>query len=112
MKYNRLNPIHWVLSFFSNSRKTDYLNQVPTYRVDDYDATRRIFYWFRNPAHDFCSHIIGFRGDDRYGRVRVELDNIRGADSMSKIDCRGNPQALDQLGCFAVALPCPEGQGR
>lgn len=69
MKYNRLNPIHWVLSFFSNSRKTTYLGKVPDYRAADYDATRRIFYFFRNPAHDFCSYIIGFREDDRYTTV-------------------------------------------
>lgn len=65
--YDRLNPFHWVLAFFSNSRKNTYLHEGTLHVVDSpYQATQRILYWFRNPMHDFTHYIIGFDGDPRW----------------------------------------------
>lgn len=69
--YNRLNPLHWIVAFFSNSRKNQYL--IPgTLHVDHTKtkATQRILYWFRNPAHDFMSYIIGFEQDPEFKTVK------------------------------------------
>ena len=72
-KYNRLNPFHWMVALFSNSRKTDYLREG-TFHVaeSEYKATQRIMYWFRNPAHDFAHYIIGFVDDPDYHTVYGE----------------------------------------
>ena len=67
MRYNRLNPLHWIVAFFSNSQKSDYL-KPGTLHVDETQAkaTQRILYWFRNPAADFGQYIIGFDGEPEF----------------------------------------------
>jgi len=68
--YNRLNPLHWLLALFSNSRKNTYLHEGTLHVVDSpYKATQRILYWVRNPAHDFTHYIVGFDGDPRWTLV-------------------------------------------
>ena len=68
--YNRLNPAHWLLALFSNSRKSDYLKPGALHVVDSkYKATQRILYWFRNPAHDFTHYIAGFQEDPEFKTV-------------------------------------------
>lgn len=72
MKYNRLNPLHWLLALFSNSRKSDYLKEGTLHVEDGYKATQRILYWLRNPAHDFMHYIIGFVDDPEYQTIYGE----------------------------------------
>ena len=62
-RYNRLNPIHWIVSLFSNSRKVDYTpaGGDAQYRCpSETQASTRLCYWGRNPGHDFTHYIIGF----------------------------------------------------
>lgn len=67
--YNRLNPAHWLIALFSNSRKNVYLKPGTAHLRDvKYKATQRVLYWLRNPAHDFMNHIIGFEIEAREGR--------------------------------------------
>ena len=69
--YNRLNPLHWLLALFSNSRKNTYLHEGTLHVVKTkYKATQRILYWSRNPAHDFTHYIIGFDGDEDWTLYR------------------------------------------
>lgn len=69
-KYNRLNPAHWIVALFSNSRKSEYLKGGTLHVSDsEYKATQRILYWFRNFAHDFFHHIVGFQGEPEFHTV-------------------------------------------
>ena len=82
--YNRLNPLHWLLALFSNSRKNTYLHEGTLHVVPSkYKATQRIMYWFRNPAHDFTHYIVGFDGDQRWrlktGRRLAQTTGLRWA---------------------------------
>lgn len=76
MLYNRLNPLHWIVALFSNSRKSDYLKEG-TFHVDftEVKATQRIKYWFRNPAHDFMHHIVGFQNEPEFRTVYGDAEN-------------------------------------
>ena len=80
--YNRLNPAHWLLALFSNSRKNYYLQEGTLHVVDsEYKATQRILYWFRNPMHDFMHHIVGFQDDLDFKTVwesRPETSRMKG----------------------------------
>lgn len=68
--YNRRNPLHWIIAFFSNSRKNIYLHEGTAHVVNSpYKATQRILYWFRNPMHDFMHYIVGFDQDPRWTLV-------------------------------------------
>ena len=81
-QYNRLNPLHWLLALFSNSRKSTYLHEGTLHVVrSEYKATQRIMYWLRNPAHDFTHYIIGFQDDPAFGTWlawRPQNDGRRG----------------------------------
>jgi len=64
-KYQRWNPCHWVIAFFSNSRKVDYTPPFPNdimAKCGDKNTAAgiRLCYWFRNPAHDLTHYILGF----------------------------------------------------
>ena len=68
--YNRLNPLHWLVALFSNSRKSDYLKQGTLHVVESpYKATKRVRYWLRNPAHDFTHFVVGFQGEPDFSTV-------------------------------------------
>jgi len=74
--YCRLNPWHWLMAIFSNSRKADYTATAKKYYPTSLPANQRIRYWIRNPAHDFTAYIIGFDGDPRYRTVRGNPDTV------------------------------------
>lgn len=77
MRYNRLNPIHWLVALCSNSREASYITPKMVAKVGprEYGATTRLLWWWRNPAADFGYYIIGFMDDPEFSTAWLQGDD-------------------------------------